>query len=140
MRLRRTPQALPVAVDVGSAEGKAVVDEGGVNEDPPLRPLQQVVEVTQVPVAAAHTVACTVLIQDKHLAGAEPTLRKIASFMKTGDMVHKLKRPSGQIFPEELCMFVHFVVPMGISPMGNLSRFSPRKPAGTESRYPILTN
>ena len=34
-----------------------------------------------------------------------------------------------------LCL-VLFLVPMGISPMGNLSRFSQGKPAATVSRYP----
>ena len=36
-----------------------------------------------------------------------------------------------------LC-FVHFVVPTGISPMGNSGCFPQRKPAATESRYPTL--
>ena len=36
--------------------------------------------------------------------------------------------------------FVHFVVPMGISPMGNLGRFPEGKPAVTESLYPTLIN
>ena len=36
--------------------------------------------------------------------------------------------------------FVHFVVPMGISPMGNLGRFPQGKPAATELRYPTLIN
>ena len=39
-----------------------------------------------------------------------------------------------------LFCFVHFVVPMGISPMGNSGRFPQGKPAATESRYPTLTN
>ena len=36
--------------------------------------------------------------------------------------------------------FLHFVVPMGISPMGNLGLFPQGKPPATESRYPTLTN
>ena len=67
---------LPVAVDMGSTEGKAVVDEGGVDEDPLLSPFQQVIQVTQVSVAAPHPIARTVLIQHKDLARAEPTLGK----------------------------------------------------------------
>ena len=65
---------LPVVVDVGGTEGKAVVDEGGVDEDPLLSPFQQVIQVTQVSVAAPHPIARTVLIQHKDLARAEPTL------------------------------------------------------------------
>lgn len=61
-------------MDMGSAEGKAVVDEGRVDEDPLLSPFQQVIQVTQVSMAAPHTVARAVLIQHKHLARAEPTL------------------------------------------------------------------
>ena len=38
-----------------------------------------------------------------------------------------------------LC-FVHFVVPVGISPMGNSGRSPQGKPAATESRYPTLTD
>ena len=36
--------------------------------------------------------------------------------------------------------YVHFVVPMGIYPMGNSCRFPQGKPAATESRYPTLIN
>ena len=63
-------------MDMGSTEGKDVVDEGGVDEDPLLSPFQQVIQVTQVSVAAPHPIACTVLIQYKDLARAEPTLGK----------------------------------------------------------------
>ena len=38
------------------------------------------------------------------------------------------------------CIFVHFVVPMGISPMGNLGRIQQEKPAATELCYPTLIN
>ena len=65
---------IPVAMDMGGTEGKAVVDESGVDEDALLRPLQQVIQVTQVSVAATYSVASTVLIQHKHLAWAEPPL------------------------------------------------------------------
>ena len=34
----------------------------------------------------------------------------------------------------------HFVVPMGISPMGNSGGFPEGKPAATESRYSTLIN
>ena len=34
--------------------------------------------------------------------------------------------------------FVHCVVPMGFSPMGNYGRFPQGKPGATESRYPTL--
>ena len=36
--------------------------------------------------------------------------------------------------------FAHFVVPMEISPMGNLGYFPQGKPAATESCYPTLIN
>ena len=42
-----------------------------------------------------------------------------------------------------LCIFlnfVDFVVPMGISPMGNSGRFPQGKPPATESHYPAVTN
>ena len=74
MKRLSTQPPLPVAVDMGGAEGKAVVQQGGVDHGAVLRPLQQVAQVTQVPVAASHPVAGTVLVHDKHLARTEPTL------------------------------------------------------------------
>lgn len=65
---------LPVAVDVRGAEGEAVVQQRGVDHGTVLSPLQQIAQVAQVPVAATHTVACAVLVHDKHLTRAEPTL------------------------------------------------------------------
>ena len=35
---------------------------------------------------------------------------------------------------------IHFVVPMGIVPMGSACHFPLGKPAATESRYPTLSN
>lgn len=60
---------------VGGTEGKAVVQQGGVDHGSVLRPLQQIAQVTQVPVAASNAVASAVLVQDKHLPGTEPALR-----------------------------------------------------------------
>lgn len=66
--------ATPVSVHVGGAESKAVVKEGGVDDGPALRPLQEVPQVTQVSVTTPDAVPGTVLVQDKHLPRAEPTL------------------------------------------------------------------
>ena len=44
------------------AEGKAVVHKCGVDHDALFRSLQQVTEITQMPVAAAHAVSRTVLV------------------------------------------------------------------------------
>lgn len=64
----------PVPVDVGCAEGKAVVQEGGVDHGSVLRPLQQVSEVAEMPVAASDSIPGAVLIKHKHLPGTEPAL------------------------------------------------------------------
>lgn len=64
----------PVPVHVGGTESKAVVEEGGVDDGPALRPLQEVTQVTQVSVTTPDAVPGAVLIQHKHLAGAEPSL------------------------------------------------------------------
>lgn len=58
------------------AEGEAVVDEGGVNHNPLLGPVEQVVEVAQVPEAASHAVAGRIFVQCKHLPRTEPALRQ----------------------------------------------------------------
>ena len=65
---------LPVSMDMGGTEGKTVMDESRINEDPFFCSLQQVTQVAQVPMTAPHTIARTVFIQHKHLAWAEPTL------------------------------------------------------------------
>lgn len=73
---KRGGLSTPVPMHVGGAESKAVVKEGGVDDRPALRPLQEVTQVTQVSVTTPHAVPGAVLIQDKHLARAEPSLRR----------------------------------------------------------------
>lgn len=66
---------LPVAVDVAGAEREGVVHERGVHGLlAALRHVQQVGEVAQVAVAAAHAVPRTVLVQHEHLSRWEPAL------------------------------------------------------------------
>lgn len=65
----------PVPVHVGGTKRKAVVQKSGVNNGATLRSLQQVAQVTQMPVATSDAVPGTVFIQDKHLSRAEPSLR-----------------------------------------------------------------
>lgn len=57
-----TPACLPVAVDMGCAEGKAVVEKGGVNHGTILCPFQQVSEVAEMSVTPSDSVAGTVFI------------------------------------------------------------------------------
>lgn len=61
-------------MDMRSAEGIAVMEEGGVHQCIVLREFHQVLQVTEVAMAASHTIPSTVLIQNKHLAWAEPSL------------------------------------------------------------------
>ena len=70
-----TVTPLPVAVYMRGAECEAVVHEGGVDHDALFGPLQQVTQVCEVAVTPPHPVAGAVLVQDKHLARAEPTLK-----------------------------------------------------------------
>lgn len=72
---RRPPGATPVPVDVRGAESEAVVKQRRVDDGAVLRPLQQVAQVTQVSVAASDAVPGAVLVQNKHLARAEPSLQ-----------------------------------------------------------------
>lgn len=74
---KRGGLATPVPMHMGGAESKAVVKKGGVDNGPALRPLQEVTQVAQVSVTTPHAVPGAVLIQDKHLARAEPTLHAI---------------------------------------------------------------
>ena len=64
----------PVAVHVRAAEGEAVVYERGVDGHALLGAVEQVAEVVQVAVAAAHAVARAVLIQHEQLPVAQPAL------------------------------------------------------------------
>lgn len=53
---------IPVSVDMRGTEGKAIVDECGVDEDAFLRTLQQIVQVAQVAMTPTHPVPTTVLV------------------------------------------------------------------------------
>jgi len=64
----------PVSVRVRSAEGEAVVDEGRVDHGREFGEVEQVVEIAEVAVTAAHAVARTVLVQYEHLTRTEPAL------------------------------------------------------------------
>jgi hypothetical protein len=59
---------LPVSVHVFGAVGVTDVDQGGVDHDSLLAAVEEVVEKSEVSIAAAYTVARAVLIQDVHLA------------------------------------------------------------------------
>lgn len=61
-------------MDVGGAEGVAVMEQGGVDHGAVLRPLQEIAQVTQMSMATTDAVASAVLVHDKHLTGTEPTL------------------------------------------------------------------
>lgn len=55
-------------------EGIAVMQEGGIHQGVVIREIHKVFQVAEVTMAAPHPVSSAVLIQNKHLAGAEPTL------------------------------------------------------------------
>lgn len=67
-------RATPVPMDMGGTKSEAVVKESGVNDGPVLCSFQEVTQVTQMPVATSDSVSRTVLVQDEHLAWAEPSL------------------------------------------------------------------
>ena len=66
-----------VPVHVAGTVGIAEVDEGGIYHGLALALLQQVLQVTQVSETSPYTVSGTILVQHKHLAGGEPTLKLI---------------------------------------------------------------
>lgn len=71
---KRRERRTPVPVDMGCTKSKAVVKKSGVNNSPTFRPFQQITQVTQMSVTTSNSVPGTVLIQDKHLARAKPSL------------------------------------------------------------------
>ncbi len=62
-------------MDVWGTEGIAVVEQGRVHQGVVIREIHQVFQVAEVTMTAPHPVSSTVLIQNKHLARAEPTLK-----------------------------------------------------------------
>lgn len=66
---------IPVAMDMGGTESEAVVQQCWVNHVTCVCSLQQVLKVAQVPVTSSHAISSTVLIQNKHLTWAKPTLQ-----------------------------------------------------------------
>lgn len=62
-------------MDMGGTESEAVVQQCWVNHVTCVCSLQQVPKVAQVPVASSHTISSTVLIQNKDLTWAKPTLQ-----------------------------------------------------------------
>lgn len=61
-------------MDVAGTVGVAEVYEGGVYHLVLLALVQQVLQVTEVSVAAPHAVPGAVLVQEEHLARREPAL------------------------------------------------------------------
>ena len=62
-------------MDVAGTVGVAEVYEGGVYHLVLLALVQQVLQVTEVSVAAPHAVPGAVLVQEEHLARREPALQ-----------------------------------------------------------------
>ena len=63
----------PVSMNMFGAVGIADVDEGGVDHDVLLTAVEQVVEQSEVAVAAADAVPRAILVQDVHLTGRVPS-------------------------------------------------------------------
>jgi hypothetical protein len=63
--------------------GVAEVDQGRVDQNVLLALFQQVLEIAQVSEAAAYSIPCTVLIQDKDLPRSKPTLKKNTEVFQT---------------------------------------------------------
>ena len=65
---------LLVSMHVAGAVGIAEVDQGWVYHHLLLTLLQQILEIAKMSEAASDAIACTILIQHKHLTRCEPTL------------------------------------------------------------------
>lgn len=74
--VKRRDQGTPVPMNMGGTKSKAVVKESGVNNSPTFCSFQKITQVTQMSVTTSNTIPGTVLVQDEHLAWAEPSLYK----------------------------------------------------------------
>lgn len=72
--VKRRDQGTPVPMDMGGTKSEAVVKKSGVNNSPTFCSFQQITKVTQMSVTTSNSVPGTVLVQDKHLARAKPSL------------------------------------------------------------------
>lgn len=80
---------LPVPVNMFGAVGVADMDQGGVDHDVLLAAVEQVIEQTQVAVAASDAVARAVLVQDEHLPGRVPSCGENSSQWRRSHESHK---------------------------------------------------
>lgn len=85
---------IPVAMDMGGTESEAVVQQCWVNHVTSVCSLQQVPKVAQVPVTSSHTISSTVLIQNKDLTWAKPTLQAERSRKEAEGLVMLQKQKS----------------------------------------------
>jgi len=53
---------IPVAMDVRSAEGERIVDEGRIDHESPFRTVEKVRQVEEVPVTASDSVTGAILV------------------------------------------------------------------------------
>lgn len=96
---------IPVAMDMAGAEGEAVVYQSGIDHQVLLRSVQEIVEITEVSVAAPHAVPRTVLIQHKHLPGAEPPLK-----LHQGHQVCEIQRSTCVDGMEKDCVDIKLIL------------------------------
>lgn len=64
---------------MGGTKSEAVVKKSGVDDGSIFRPFQEIPQVTQMSVTTSDSIPRTVLIQDKHLPRAEPSLRNTST-------------------------------------------------------------
>lgn len=67
----------PIAVHVTRAKRKRIVDQRRIDHVLALRPIQQIGQIAQMAIAAAHAIPRTVFVEHEHLAGREPAERRV---------------------------------------------------------------
>lgn len=98
---------VPVSVDVGGAEGVAVVQQRGVDQRVVLGIIHQIRQVAQVTVAASNAVSSAVLVQDEHLTRTEPTLETAHTHgtcqtIHSNESIKSMRRTEPHMFLEQL--------------------------------------
>lgn len=65
---------------VRDTKGEAEVDQCGVNHDAFFGEIQQVRKIAEMTKATANSVSSAILVQQKYLARAKPTLKSVSNY------------------------------------------------------------
>ena len=79
-RVHLAREHLPISMNVAGTVRVTAVNQSGVYQNALVASIQQVLQVFQVAKATTNTIASTIFVQNKSLAGSEPTLKELKKF------------------------------------------------------------